>query len=168
MFCSRCGYENNDSVRYCTRCGSNLEVLTRPAPVLGEPTMLVGISQVSWLLACGALLGVSIFFLVFLIFDFIRDRFHPGRPEQLVLLLMTCLGLAVGMVGTACYLASKLIMSFAKAGQASLLKTPPPAAASPLEIEAARQTTSLEEPAWFTGKTPPRSVVEPVTNRTQG
>ncbi|MBI4751750.1 MAG: zinc ribbon domain-containing protein [Acidobacteria bacterium] len=165
MFCSRCGYENKESVRYCTRCGSNLEVLTRHTPLSDEPTMLVGVGQVSWLLACGALLGVSIFFLVFLIFDFIRDRFHPGRPEQLVLLLLTCLGLAVGMVGTACYLATKLILSFAKAGQASLLKSPP---INPPEIEAPRQTTGLDEPAWFTGKTPPRSVVEPVTNRTQG
>lgn len=67
MFCIDCGTQNLESTRYCSRCGSNLEVLRTALtqPLMQESTSLVGPRHVGAILTVTALIGIVGFCAVF-------------------------------------------------------------------------------------------------------
>jgi hypothetical protein len=146
MHCIQCGTQNNETTRYCNRCGANLEALRQAiaSPIAPEPPAAIGPRHTSLILILSAIVAIAGFGMVFGMLATMATA--PTRvPEGDIIGLMIFMTLA-GIAGT-CFVVWLLMRLLTR-------PTAGPAAAEPAKPAALR---GAQSPAL------PPARVEPIT-----
>ncbi|MGB5038387.1 MAG: zinc ribbon domain-containing protein, partial [Blastocatellia bacterium] len=97
MYCIDCGTQNLETTRYCSRCGSNLEVLRSALtqPLTQESTSLIGPRHVGAILAVTAIIGVVGFAAIFGAIIALSDILGPRIGGGIVPVILFAGGIGV-------------------------------------------------------------------------
>ncbi|MBK6425379.1 MAG: zinc ribbon domain-containing protein [Blastocatellia bacterium] len=155
MYCIDCGTQNLETTRYCSRCGSNLEVLRSALtqPLTQESTSLIGPRHVGAILAVTAIIGVVGFAAIFGAIIALSDILGPRIGGGIVPVILFAGG--IGVFGLVMIIRMLLGLLNGAKGAAS-------AHAAPARLAAPPQHAALPPPAF---RQPVGSVVEHTTAR---